>query len=303
MSDDNTEWKVQFPINFGFLPLESCRYEGSRMAILPVPYDSTASFRPGSRYGPQAILRASESIDIFDHETGIDLNDVGLATLPPPVLDRGNPRTMVAEVEAAIRRIVGDGKLPILLGGEHTMTLGAVGALAEKEGPFTILHVGAHPDLRDRHDGTPYSHACVMRRILEDLPSCRIVQAGIRSVSSEEADFIEASKLHPFYMERIRALGTGFVERLIADLGDRVYITLDMDGQDPSWMPAVSTPEPGGLPYYDLMDLLRSVCTRKTVVGLDIVGLNPLPGEPRSEVAAARVLFKMIAWLAGKKGD
>lgn len=297
------EWKVQFPMNFGFLPLESCRYDGSRVAILPVPYDSTASFRTGARDGPQAILRASEAIEVFDHETGTDLVKVGVATLPPPVLDRGNPEIMVEEVEDKVRRIVGDGKFPILLGGEHTISLGAIRALAEKEGPFTVLQVDAHLDLRDSYDGTRYSHACVMRRVIEDLPSCRLVQVGIRSVSAEEAGYIEDTDLHPFYMERVRALGSSFIEKVMADIGDRVYLTIDLDGLDPSWMPAVGTPEPGGLGYYDLLDLLRSLCSRCRVLGADVVELSPIPGDFRSEVATAKILLKLISWLSRNPGS
>lgn len=291
------EWKVQFPMNFGFLPLESCRYDGARVAILPVPFDSTTSFRPGAREGPQAILRASESIEVFDHETGTDLVQVGVATLPPPLLDRGNPEAMVDAVEETVRTMVKDGKFPVLLGGEHTVSIGAIRALAAEEGPFTILQIDAHLDLRDQYDGTRYSHACVMRRVLEDFPSCRLVQVGIRSVSAEEAGYLEETDLHPFFMERVRALGPKFVDRVIADLGERVYLSLDLDGMDPSWMPAVGNPEPGGLGYYDLMDLLRSVCSRTRVLGADIVELSPLPGEFRSDVAAAKILLKLIAWL------
>ncbi|NOZ01576.1 MAG: agmatinase [Deltaproteobacteria bacterium] len=293
----NEEWKVQFPVNFGYLPLESCRYDGSRVAILPVPYDSTASFRTGAREGPQAILRASESIEVFDHETGTDLVKVGVATLPPPILDRGNPEHMVDEVAAKVRRISGDGKFPVLLGGEHTVTLGAIRALATDETPFTILQVDAHLGLRDSFDGTRHCHACVMRRIIESFPSCRLVQVATRSVSAQEAAYLEETDIHPFYMERVRALGPGFIDKVMQDLGESVYLTLDLDGLDPAWMPAVGNPEPGGLGYYELMGLLRSLCSHKRVLGADIVGLNPIPGEFRSEAAVAKILLKLIAWL------
>ncbi|MBI4552396.1 MAG: agmatinase [Candidatus Latescibacteria bacterium] len=281
------------PQNFGGLPAERSQYETARVALLPVPYDATVSYAVGTRNGPQAILDASRNVELFDEELLTDISAVGIATLPPVIPDTGGPERMVERLHEVARSIAGDGKLLGMLGGEHTLTVGSVRAAAEHHPGLSVLQIDAHLDLRDAYEGTPYNHACAMRRLCDLVP---IVPVGIRNVSEEEYAYLRATGVEPFYAHALHG-HTQWIDAVVERLTDPVYITVDLDGLDPSIMPAVGTPEPGGLDWYQTIALLRQVCSRRRVVGFDVVELCPIPGLHAPDFLAARLVYKLIGYI------
>jgi agmatinase len=267
-----------------------CDYESSRAVLLPVPYDLTTSYRPGTRLGPQAIIDASRFVELHDEEIEGDVSVLGLHTLPalPPVVS--GPRDMVAAVEASVAGHVANGKLVALLGGEHSLTLGAVRAHREKWPGLSVLQLDAHADLRDSYEGSAWSHACVMRRVAELAPS---VQVGIRSLSSEESEFASSGKAEIITARQVRK-GAVAPEAIAARLSRDVYLTIDCDVFDPALVPAVGTPEPGGLDWYDVVDLIEAVSREHRIVGFDIVELSPLPGMVASDFTIARLTYRVL---------
>lgn len=275
---------------FGDLGGKVWSYSEAKVVVLPLPYDSTTSYKTGSRSGPAAILEASQALEMFDEELGVSPLEVGLCTLAPVEPDARGPEHYVAAVEERARPIAGDGKFLLGLGGEHTVTLGLVRAYAAVA-PVTVLQIDAHADLRDSYQRSPYSHACVMRRIREHSP---IVQVGIRAFSAEEHAFMQAEGLRPFTMGRIRR-EPDWIDQVVAGLSERVYLTIDLDGLDPSICPGVGTPEPGGLGWYEVVDLIARVCRAREVVAADVVECLPLPGQHHTEFLSARLAYKILA--------
>jgi len=228
------------PQYFAGLPEKYGNQGKARVAILPVPYDGTVEWHGGTRDAPQAIIDASKYLEMYDRELDREICAVGIYTLPAlePVLS--SPEAMVNRVSLASQHIIAPGKFPVMLGGEHTMSIGPVKALKEKYPDLCVLQFDAHADLRDEYLGAKYNHACAMRRIID---ICPVVQVGIRSFSLEERDFIRERKLKPFYGED---LTQDSAQRILDSLGQDVYISIDVDVFDPSIMAAVGTPEPGG---------------------------------------------------------
>ena len=197
---------------------------------------------------------------------------------------------MVARVERAVAWILEQGKLPVVLGGEHSITTGAVRAVVRRYPGLSVLQIDAHADMRERYLGSPHSHACVMRRVREMVPA---VSVGVRSLSEEEAGDLEAQPVPLWSVRQFRAL-EGRWEPILAALTDHVFVTFDLDGLDPSALPATGTPEPGGLDWYEAVDLLRAVSKRSRIVGFDVVELAPLPGQVASDFLAARLVYRLI---------
>jgi len=276
---------------FGGLPPDLAALESARALILPVPYDGTTSYVPGARRGPQAILTASQNMELYDEELEASPCEVGIATLPELDISDAGPAATVARVEEAARWALGRGSFLVTLGGEHSLTPPAVRAARERWPDLSVLQIDAHADLRDTYRGTPFSHACAMRRVREICPA---VQLGIRSLSAEEADWVREQGLE---------LGYGGVRRdpavwarLLGGLSRHVYVTVDLDGLDPSVCPGVGTPEPGGLGWQETLGILRRVFSEREVVAADVMELCPLPGDPRSEFLAARLVYKLIGY-------
>jgi agmatinase len=288
------DWPTGLPENFGGLDGEHSALEGSRVVVLPVPYDFTTSYQGGARLGPRAILAASRNMELWDEEIGAVYRS-GIHTLPELEPSAEGPEAMVARVEHAIDWILERGKLPVMLGGEHSLTVGAVRAAARRHSRLSVLQIDAHADMRDAYQGSRYSHACAMRRVRETAPAASV---GIRSLSEEEAERLEQ---HPWPMwstRQWRALGANRAPLLEA-LTNEVYVTVDVDGLDPSIMPATGTPEPGGLDWYELVDLLRAVAERKRIVGFDVVELAPLAGQVAPDFLAARLVYRLIGLSLG----
>jgi agmatinase len=277
---------------FGGTTPTTTDFERARVAILPVPLDRTTSYVGGTRNGPHEILVASSHLELWDEETESDVHRIGIFTMP----EMEFPVASMDEVMRAIRRvaseIVSRDKFPVVLGGEHSITAPVVAALAERHAGLSVLQIDAHADLRDTFMGTPHNHACVMRRVLEHA---RATQVGIRSLSPEEAAEIPSLPTEVFYDFNMRN-DQDWIDRVVDSLGETVYVTIDCDGMDPAIMPAVGTPEPGGLSWYEMLALLRRVIESRRVVGCDVVELCPLPGLVAPNFLCAKLVYKILSY-------
>jgi agmatinase len=272
---------------FNFLGLDEQDYQKSKAAVFPVPYNSTTYWKSGTKEGPQAIIEASRHLELYDIETRRDVSKEGIFTMPIMEPSKDSPEATMARIKEITGRLLADGKFPLMLGGEHSITLGAVQAFKEKYSDLSVLQIDAHADLRDEFEGTKYHHGAVIRRV-RDL-GVPVTQVGIRSISQEDAEYIEKEKIETVFMAPEIPL-----EKIIATLSDNVYITLDLDGLDPSIMPSTGTPEPGGLGWYETLNLIKEVAKNKNIVGADVVELDPIPGLASPDFLAAKLAYKII---------
>lgn len=288
--------------NFLGLADEDCRYKESKAVIIPVPYDSTTSYRAGTREGPAAIINASRQVELYDIELQKEPVTDGLHTLPEIEPDMRGPEMTLQKIEKVVNTVISDGLFPVILGGEHSISTAPVKALKNKLGTLSVLQIDAHADLRDEFENTPFNHACVMRRIWGLVEN--IAQVGIRNISAQEAKFIDDNNhKNIFWAHDISdSLDDSWHESVINSLGENVYVTIDLDGFDPSIMPAVGTPEPGGLQWHNSIKLLNKVIEQKNVVGFDVVELCPLPGNIVSDFFAAKLVFKLLGKVFTKNG-
>lgn len=278
------------PATFLALPPEAHDLARSRVVVLPVPYDAATSYKAGARDGPYSILRASHQMEDFDPELGIAPCDVGIHTaqaLEPIV---GNPEQMLARVTQAVEWYVAQGKLVCMLGGDHSLTPAAVRAVAQHHDSLSVLVLDAHTDLADEYQGSRYSHACATRRMLEWVPA---VVVGVRSVHEEAHRLVEAGVVPMFLRE---AAPIDDAKAIIAHLSANVYVSVDLDVFDPSFMAAVGTPEPGGMGWWEVLGLLRAVARERRIVGFDIMELAPAEGPEACAYTAARLAYKLIAY-------
>jgi agmatinase len=282
----------QLPLNFLGLPARAAAYGSARLVVLPIGFEATTSFGAGTRGGPEAILLASRQVETFDPETGLDLADQPIHTADPVAPDLSAPAAMTDRIERVAARLHADSKWVLGLGGEHSVTLGLVRAAARRAGrPLSILHLDAHLDLRADWEGTPYSHACVMRRCVED--GHRTVHVGIRNACREEVEFARARGL-PIFWARACAASEGWVGQAVAALRGPVYLSVDVDGLDPGIIRTTGTPEPGGLSWWATMRLLEEAFARHEVVAADLVE-HAAGGDLASDFAAARLAAKVAA--------
>ena len=261
--------------------------EDARYVILGVPYDGTSTFVKGADKGPQAILDASDSIELYDIQYQYEAWLAGIHT-DHHDYDLRTPETMVKSVHNRVSHFMDEGKRIVLLGGEHSVSVGAIQAMAEKHDNLSVLQIDAHADLRDSYHDSIYNHACVMRRAQE---YARVVQVGIRNVCSEEYPYVVPE--NTFYAHLIHNQ-EDWMDKAVERLTDNVYITVDLDGFDPSILPATGTPLPGGLQWYPTLQFLEKVFRKKNVVGFDVVELCPQPDSKVSDVMAATLVYKMI---------
>jgi agmatinase len=264
-------------------------FDEARVAILPVPYDGTSEWRSGSRHGPQAIIDASQYLELYDSDLDLEIYKIGISTLPrvEPVLS--SPQDMIERVYQVVKGLIQRRKLAVLLGGEHTISLGAVRAFREAFPKLSVLQLDAHADLRDEYLGTRFGQACVMRRISE---LCPISQVGLRSLSLEEKQFLTQRKLTPFYMSDLSSRATA--DKILDSLSEDVYITIDVDVLDPSIMPAVGTPEPDGMSWRQLLDVLEPVILHRHLVGFDLMEFCPGEGPNSCAFLLAKLAYKLI---------
>ena len=276
---------------FGDFSDEHTCYKTAEIAILPVPYDGTSTWIKGADKGPEALLDASYNLEFYDIETQTEVFERGIATLDP-VVEASSPEAMSREVERRMEHILDDGKFPVLIGGEHSVSIGAFRAMARRYPNISFLQLDAHSDMRDEYEGSSHNHACVMARAKE-LTS-NITQVGIRSSAREEQHNIDPKRT--FYAHQI-ANDAMWMERVSAQLSDEVYITIDLDVLDPAYLPSTGTPEPGGLSYREVLNLLRRVIREHKVVGLDVVELCPNPHAKASEFLAAKLVYQFLSEL------
>ncbi|MFO0974554.1 MAG: agmatinase [Phycisphaerae bacterium] len=282
------------PDNFLGLPAPHGTAARARYAVLPIPYDSTTSFQVGTRNGPRAILTASQQVELYDEELDAEAYRAGVWTAAPLAPEMAGPDKQVKAVHAAARPIVRAGQFLIGLGGEHSITAGLVRAVMERHKPLTVLQIDAHADLRDEYEGTPHSHACAMRRVL-DL-GAKLVAVGIRNYSRDEQRFMQRRGIAPVSARECHA-DPNWIERVVARLDSPIYVTIDIDGLDPAYAPGTGTPEPGGLTWFQVVDLLRAVTRAHRVVAADLVEVMPLPGSMQTEFLAAKLIYKLIGYV------
>jgi len=272
-----------------FLDMDEELYdlEHARYVLLPVPYDGTSTFVKGADKGPQAILDASDSLELYDVQYQIEACNTGIHT-DQHTYDLSSPDNMVQSVYQRVKHFMEMQKFPILLGGEHSVSVGAIKAMSEQYEDLTVLQIDAHADLRDEYHDSIYNHACVMRRAQD---YARVVQVGIRNVCTEEMHNLVPENV--FYAHDIYNTEE-WMDRAVERLTQNVYVTFDLDGLDPSILPATGTPLPGGLQWYPTLKFLDKVFRQRNVVGFDVVELCPQPDSKVSDVLAATLVYKMI---------
>lgn len=263
------------------------RLENSKYVLLPVAYDGTSTFIKGADKGPQAIIDASDSIELYDVQFEMEPYTAGIYT-DRHGYDFTTPDAMVQSVYTRVKHFIDKQKHIGILGGEHSVSVGSIKAFSEKYADLSVLQVDAHADLRDDYHGSIYNHACVMRRA-QDF--ARVVQVGIRNVCTEEMHNIVKENI--FYAHQMYQ-NDDWMEQAIGRLTDHVYLTIDLDGLDPSVLPSTGTPLPGGLSWYTLITFLEKLFATKKIVGFDVVELCPQPYDKSSDVLAAVLVYKII---------
>ncbi len=271
-----------------FLGFEKQNSGKTKVIIIPVPYQGTVTFLKGTVRGPEAILSASESLEEFDHESQKHIREDHVFTLPLPTSKFRSPEDAIRYTERKIRGVVDHGQFPIVLGGEHSLTVGAVRALREKGISFNVLYFDAHLDLRDTWNGTKYNHACAARRILDlGIP---VTWVGIRSVAPEEVTFLEKGHTKSVWY------GVDLpVTEILETLGEHVYLSVDFDVFDSSIMPSVGNPQPGGLGWYAVTNLIEKVAEHRTLIGADFMEFSPIRGLVAPDVLAAKLVFRVVS--------
>ena len=276
---------------YGDFEEQYTNYETAAIAILPVPYDGTSTWLKGADKGPQAILEASPNMEFYDIETDSEVFKQGIATLDM-VTENTSPEAMAHEVEMRIDQILKDKKFPVLLGGEHSVSIGAFQAIAKHYDTFSILQLDAHSDMRDEYESSPYNHACVMARGKDITPS--IAQVGIRSTAIEEKHNIDPDRI--FYAHEIKESGDStWMYEVSQKLHDHVYITIDLDVLDPAYMPSTGTPEPDGLTYREILTLLKLINERHNINGLDVVELCPNETNKAPDFLASKLIYQLLS--------
>ena len=283
------------PYQFGGVLPTPRTFDESDAVILPLPFERTTSYVPGTRYGPRELLVASAQVELWDEELAIDVHARGLYTAPEVDLSGLDMGEAMAEIGRITGELLDTGKFLLTIGGEHSITSPIVGAAAARRPGVSVLQIDAHADLRSSYLGEPHSHACAMRRTLEFAP---LVQVGIRNISEDEFKAVPSLRTKIFYDWNMRD-DPAWIDRAVDALSDDVYITIDLDGLEPGLMPAVGTAEPGGLSWRELTTLLRRTFERKRVVACDVVELCPIPGVIAPNFTAARLVYKLLTYHYG----
>ncbi len=267
--------------------------EKARVVILPAPYDATASYLPGARFGPRRLLEASVYLEFYDEELACEAEDLPpFLTLPEEELPLA-PEKALVRLKEQLKPHLEKRRFPVVLGGEHTVSLAAIELLLEKYPGLFVVQIDAHADLRSTYQGSPFSHACVMRRAFE--AGARVISLGVRAISKEEHLFARESQIPLLWARKVKEGLPEILSFLERELKDApVYVTIDLDGLDPAEIPGVGTPEPGGLSWYETLALLRRLAGFQ-VVGFDVVEL--LPRDERSAFVAAKLVYKFLSYL------
>jgi agmatinase len=281
-----------------FLDLRSLPVKEAEAIILPIPYEATTTYGAGARNGPEAILAASRQVELWDEDRNWDPSAaIRLATAAPIAPEVSGPQAMLEKIKRIIQPWIAQGKLICALGGEHTVTVALLQAMQTRYPDFSVVALDAHADLRETYNGSKLSHACVMRRAYELGRPLTLL--GTRSYSREEADFIWVAPRFKMFKAKDLHTPAGWqaaLEHLQAISGP-VYLSIDLDALDPGVMPAVGTPEPGGLSYAQTLAIIDTLAQRGPIIGLDLVELAPIPGQQASDFTAARLLYKALGYI------
>ncbi|MEN6427456.1 MAG: agmatinase [Phycisphaerales bacterium] len=276
--------------NFCGLPPQYSGPANSKVVLTPVPYDGTSTWVKGADKGPEAIIRASANMELYDIETDSQVYLQGIFTDESVAGRAASPEQMVEAVREKVQSHLANGKFVVVLGGEHSVSIGAIQAHVRQFPGVSVLQLDAHSDLRQEYEGSRNNHACVMARARE---LCPIVQVGIRSMDISETEGLQRDRI--FFAERIHD-NTAWIDQVVGKLAEQVYITIDLDVFDPSIMPSTGTPEPGGLRWYDVLALMKAVCGRRKVVGLDVVEMCPVANQWAPDFLAAKLIYKILSY-------
>ncbi len=271
------------------IPQEYAKLDNAKVVLIPVPYDGTSTWQKGADKGPEAFLHASENMELYDIETDTEVYKQGIYLADPVTEDR-SPETMVEAVHTVTKDYIKRNKFVTLFGGEHSISIGSIRAFNECFDDLTVLQIDAHADLRKEYEGSTCNHACAM---YEASQQTNLVQVGIRSMDVSEKGINDEDKI--FYAHEM-ANDEYWIDKVIERLTGPVFISIDLDGLDPSILPATGTPEPGGLFWYETLELLKRVFDEKEVVGFDIVELCPNEIDKRSDFLAAKLYYKMLSY-------
>ncbi|MGC8662623.1 MAG: agmatinase [Candidatus Micrarchaeia archaeon] len=275
---------------YNLFGIDNADYSTAKVVALPVPYDSTVTYQPGARNGPHAIIAASRNIELYSCEIGADISKIGIYTTDELAPDMSSPENMISRIEKEVGIILNDKKIPLLLGGEHTITLGALKAFKDSGGEISIIQFDAHSDSRDSLFGSKYMHATVMARAKELFNN--VVQVGIRSIDEESAK--KLNSLQIFFADQVHNDIQNVIKSINELTTKDVYITVDLDVLDPSIMPSVGTPEPDGLTFNELTKIIGGIAKEKKLVGLDIVELSPIPYLEAPNYTAAKLIYLIL---------
>lgn len=275
--------------DFGAIPSEFAAEAAAAAVVLPVPYDETSTWLKGADRGPEAIIAASANMELYDIETDSEVYRRGIFTAPP-ITEKRSPAAMVAAVRERAAEFIEQGKFVLTVGGEHSVSIGAIQAHAARWPHMSVLQLDAHADLRETYEGSAFNHACVMARAQE---TSAVVQVGIRSMDAGERGRLQPANV--FWAHEILRT-PGWVDAVVARLTAECYVTIDLDVFDPAIMPSTGTPEPGGLFWYDVLGLLREVSRRRRIVGADVVELCPAEHTKAPDFLAAKLIYKLLSY-------
>lgn len=274
---------------FGF---KNPRYADARIVVLPVPYDSATTYKSGAREGPHAIIDASRNMEYYSEELDLEINGSDIYTMDELEPDLGSPERMSARVEKEVGTLIDDAKVPLLIGGDHSIAIGSITAFGKRFNDFSVLHFDAHSDSREEYMGSRYCHACIMARARDHCDSCYSV--GVRSIYKEGAelygdDILFRKDMHGMSSEEI-------ADKIKKKTKDRIYLTVDLDVLDPSEMPSTGTPEPDGLRFRELASILAGVLSEKSLIGMDFNELSPIGGFVAPNFLAAKLIFLTLCY-------
>ncbi|MBP7652106.1 agmatinase [Candidatus Dependentiae bacterium] len=275
--------KTFFDITGKYAELKNSKY-----VIISAPFDGTSTWRKGADKGPAAIFKASHYVELYDIETGVEGYKSGIYT-DTEKRNFSTSKSMISSLKKAAAKYIKMGKIPVVIGGEHSISIGSASAISSFFSDFTFLQLDAHSDMRDVYEGSSYNHACTMARLKEFGD---IVQVGVRSMDQSEIKKIQADRI--FFAHQIYN-GTNWIDSVVKKLNRNVYITIDLDVFDPSIMPSTGTPEPGGLGWYQVCELVKTVCKKRNLIGFDITELCP-DANKSSDFLAAKLIYTIISY-------
>ncbi|HEY0657727.1 MAG TPA: agmatinase [Pyrinomonadaceae bacterium] len=287
---------ANLPMNFGGIEEETYSdFDAARVLVLPVSYEGTVTYGSGTGAGAMAIINASRNMELYEEETDAEVYKIGIHTLDE-FTPLANPETMMNSLYEHTKELLKTEKFLCMLGGEHSVSGPVIRAHAEKFHNLSVLQIDAHADLRDEYDGTPHSHASIMARVVKDLriPS---VQIGIRSMSAEEARAVDEGIPTRIFWARDVVGQTDWIDSAINGLTENVYLTIDIDGLDPSLVPTTGTPEPGGLGWYETLNFIRKLAAKKRVIGMDLVEFSKTENSDAPAFLCAKLVYKTLAYI------